>query len=270
MTRRAQQRILAVALLLAPTWANGGEREMLQLWDTHMASPGNHGALVSACRQYVAAQPNDPFVPVVHGIEAWHLLRAGQTEIGKMRLAPYLDSGDGPVQEGARRLARAWTTRILREDVVEALQCYYRKEVRYPPDLETLAAYPGLPHAETFPYADLWMRKWRYHLVGFERVPGFMDQKYELDSASIQPPSDLASALALPYATRIDVKPAPLTINSRGIPVTKFERVTAAQKKEVLVIPTGEEAGGIFLAYAGRQFIIVCDSLHWKVMAWGK
>lgn len=268
MARRAHIRILGVAILLAPTLTLGGERELLQLWNSHMAGADNHAAVVGACRHYVAARPKDPFVPVVHGIEAWHLLRAGRVENAEKRLAPYPASGADPLAEGANRLARAWTTRMLRDDLVEALQFYYRREVRYPPDLETLATYPGVPDATTVPLADLWMRKWRYRLTGFQGVPGFRDQKYELESVSIQPPSDLAAALAFPYAEQIDVKPAPLTINSGDVPVTKFERVTRAQGKEVIVIPTGSEVDGLFLAYAGREFVIVCDTLHWKVLEW--
>ncbi len=249
-----------VLLLLMPLVALGGERELWSLWQKHQAAPEDHAVVVKACRAYAAANPNDPFLPVVHGIEAWRLLRAEQLQDGVRRLSPYLKDQDDALGRGAQRLSRAWITRLQRERVVKALQHYYREEVRYPPDLQTLIAYPDLPGAAKLPLQDAWQKPWRYRLVGFDGVPGFRDQKYELESSSIQSPFDLDDALSLTYAKQIV---AQATRVSRTAPVVKLET-----PKETTISEVGKTVGGLYIAYAGKDIVILCDTLHWKVLPW--
>lgn len=261
-----------VILLFAPALGTAGERELWSLWNQHLATPGNHTDLVEACRAYTAAAPQDPLVPVVRSLEAWHLLAAGQTADAVRLLTAQLEPGDNPPApaRAAQRLARAWLTRVQRERVVDALQYYYRKEVRYPAKLEQLAKYPGLPDAANVPWQDASAKPWRYRRAGLADVPAFADQQYILESASIQPPSDLAAALALSYGDQIQVQANRLAGGTTADPIVQLRFVAGPRKGNVAMGQAGSDLGGLTLAHAGPGLVIVCDTLHWKILTWTK
>jgi hypothetical protein len=256
-------------LLLAPQVASGGERELWSLWKKHMAELDDHAGMVSACRKYASALPGDPFLPVVRSLETWHLLSSEQTDEAVRLLSSQLKSGDDTLDWGAQRVARGWFTRLQRERMVDALQYYYRKEVRYPEKLEELVAYPGLPGAKNLPLNDAWDRPWRYRLVGFKAVSGFRDQKYKLESNSIQPPLDTAGALARPYAEGFHVEPSRVAGNApQEKAVVKLEFLEGANKGKSSVGQVGEDIEGLTVAYAGKGLVVLCNSMHWKIITW--
>jgi hypothetical protein len=256
---RAQRLAFTVLLLLGPLAAPGGERELWMVWQRHMASPDDHAGVVDACRGYAATLPQDTFLPVIHGIEAWHLLRAGRAAEGIRVLTPYLNRAESPLEKGGQRLARAWVTRLQREWVVDALQAHYRLEICYPQDLDSL------PDAESLPRTDAWGTPWRYRLTGFQDVPGFRDQKYKLESVSIQPPHDVAAALAVPYGDRMVARPVRVPQSQT---LLKLETMAPEGTKDAVVSQAGESVDGIYIAHVGRNLVVLCDSLHWKVLPW--
>lgn len=262
--------IVAAALFLVPVICFGGENELLLLWKKHISETTNHSAMVNACRHYAAELPNDPLLPVVRGIEAWHMMSDGKKEEAARLLSPQLNGGPDALARGAERVARGWITRLQSERVVDALKYYYRKEVRYPTVLKELVSYPGLPGADQLPLKDAWGRAWRYRLIGFEGVPGFQDQKYSLESGSIQPPLNPAAALALPYAEQINVHPSRVAGSGApgDSPVVKLEFLDGANKGQSAIGQLGEEVAGITVAYAGEFLVVLGDSLHWKIVAW--
>lgn len=260
------------------------ERAMWDLWQTHTRLVEDHAAVVAACRAFVAERPDDPFVAVSHSLESWHLFKDGRTADAVAVLEPYLSKPGGEIAAGASILAKSWMTRLDRDRLVEALQAYYREEVRYPPTLQVLLHHGSVPGAGDLPSEDRFGVPWHYSLVGYEGVPGFRDQRYRLESALIQSTSDFREALGIPYGGRIGLIPDELTtIRVRGeenvlvhfVPTkpTAKKGVTAdgsppgqvGLSPKVTGIMTGGRVEDVFLAFVGRQVIVVCDDQHWKV-----
>lgn len=263
--------LIAVLVLLSPGSTSAGEREIWKLWQIHLEGLDQHPAVVKACRNYTAAYPSDAFLPVVQSIEAWHLLHAGKKSDAIRLLSQQLKSGDEPLARGAQRVARGWVTRLQRERVVDALQHFYRKEVRYPVKLEALKTYPGLPAAEKLPTMDAWGKPWRYRLAGFEGVPGFRDQKYTLESTFADPPWEMAAALAAPYAHQMNVTAAPVARNTReSVSTVKLEFLDGEAQSKTAVGQVGGTVENLTVAYAGKGLVILCDTLHWKILTWKK
>lgn len=263
-------RVVVAALGVAAAPGAAGtpaqEADLWAAWVRQQKAPLDHAGRVSDCRRFVAANPGDPLIPVLHGMEAWHLLSLERPEEATRVLLPYLSPGQDALRRGAGLLAKAWLTRLDRERVVAALQQYYRREVRYPASLEKIAAHPGIPESMRPPDTDRWGAAWQYRLVGFTGVPGFLDQRYELESPHFPHTSDLAAALAMPYAAQLRLAPVRVSLDSRGKSVVKFTPDSSpAEGEAVTVLSVGNEAGGLYLAFVGDHLVVVCDRLHWKV-----
>jgi len=261
--------LLMAHFLLLPSITKGGERELWSFWKKHSVDVENHADMVSLCQTYAQRYPDDSFLPVIRSMEAWHQLHLGKTEEARRLLLPQLEAEADALERGAQRLARSWMTRLEREKVVAALQYYYRKEVRYPSRLEELVSFAGMPDAKTLPLKDTWGRTWRYRLVGYKGMPGFLDQKYSLGSSSIQPPMDAAKAVLLPYAKEMNLQP--IRVGGGGAPgvsVVKLEYTSGPNQGQSAVGQVGEEVEGFTVAYAGSGLVLLCDSLHWNVLRW--
>jgi hypothetical protein len=262
--------VIGPALWLAGACAAlaNDERALWELWQTHTRLPDQPATVVAACRAYVSERPDDRFVPVAQGIEAWHLLRARQTATAVERLELHLDAGPGEVAGGARRLARAWLTRLDRDRLVNALQAYYREEVRYPASMEALFNHPGVEGPGDLPRTDRWEAPWRYRLVGYEGVPGFRDQRYLLESPVLAGRSDFATALEAGYASRMPLRPTRVTAargSGKGTTV-RFEPTRPGESGSgPVVLSVGGQAQDVYLAYLGSSLVVVCDDLHWAV-----
>jgi hypothetical protein len=245
---------IGAVLFACVAMANAADEDALQdLWKQHMTAPDDHDALIKACGEFAGAHANDPLLPIVRGLEEWHRMKAGQKEEWEKMLTADLALPAGAVNDGARRLALAWLTRVDREQVAAALQEYYRKQVAYPKSLELVAA--AKP-----PMNDRFGKPWVYRLTGFAKLPGFTDQKYSLQSAVLGEMSELKAAQQLPYASRIKAAPVQVVAGAGNAPAVKFNFGTAAG-----VVNVGQSAGELFLAYSGTQIIVVCDLAHWKV-----
>lgn len=239
---------LAVVLSLVCSAHAANEAALLELWNQHIAKPDDHDAAIKTCRAFAEANANDPLLPIAHGIEAWHHFRAGR-EADALRLTePYLAAPAGAVNDGARRVALGWLTRLDREKVAAALQGYYRKNVAFPKSLDQLAAGP--------PRTDRFGKPWAYQLTGFTKLRGFTDQKYSLQSSVLGDLSETKSALAVPYASRIAATPAQITGDA-----VRFN----IPGKGAALLGAGQAAGDLHLAFVGSQFVVVCDFTHWKI-----
>ena len=230
------------------------EDALLKLWKQHVDSPDDHEAAVKACRDFSIAHASDTLLPIVRGLEAWHLLRAAHRSEALQIMTADLAATPGPLTDGARRLAQAWLTRADRDQVTEALQNYYRKHVAYPKTLDQLPA-EGRP-----PLTDRFSEPWNYKLTGFGKLPGFNDQKYSLQSARLGDQSDFKGALALPYAARILAVPQQVIIAPGNTQAVKFN---VAGKSVVLGV--GLATGDLYLAFAGSKIVVACDYAHWKI-----
>ncbi len=235
--------------------AHGADEDALQdLWKQHITTPDDHDGLIKACGEFTGSHANDPLLPVVRGLEEWHRMKAGQKEEWEKMLGADLALPSGSLNDGARRLALAWLTRIDREQVAAALQDFYRKQVAYPKSLDLVAA--AKP-----PMNDRFGKPWAYRLTGFAKLPGFTDQKYSLQSAVLGELSELKAAQQLPYAARIKAVPVQVVAGAGNAPAVKFNFGNVAG-----VVNVGQSAGELFLAYSGTQIIVVCDLAHWKVL----
>jgi hypothetical protein len=248
--------LLALAILFGNRPARAADEAALQdLWKQQLATPDDHEALLKACHDFAAAHAGDPLLPVARGLEEWHLLRANRRPEALAMITADLTPQPGPVSAGAQHLARGWMTRVDREQVAEALQAYYRQQIAYPKSLDQL------PETGRPPLVDRLGKPWTYKLTGFAKLPGFTDQKYSLQSATLGDVSDFKTAVALPYAARIVAVPLqvlPAPGNSQAV---KFNLGGSAA-----VIGVGQGGGDLFLAYVGEHILVVCDYTHWKIL----
>ena len=232
------------------------EGAVLELWTQHIEAPNDHEAMLKACRDFAKAHPDDPLLPVVRGLEAWHQLRTDHRADALQIMAADLPAPPGPITDGARRIALGWITRVDRESVAAALQAYYRKQVAYPKSLELLPPDPKRPANDRFG------KPWNYKLTGFAKVPGFTDQKYSLQSGFLGDTSDFKAAVQLPYAARISATPAQVVAGPANLPAVKFNVAGGAP-----VIAVGQAAGDLYLAFVGARIVVVCDYTHWKIFS---
>ena len=252
--------LLCLAAFVSPACA-ANETGLLELWKQHLASPEDHEAVIKSCESFLLANPSDPLLPVVRGIEAWHHFRAGRNADALRMTEPYLAAPPGPVTDSARVLAQGWLTRLDREKVAAALQLYYRKEIAYPKTLEQVAKHPKIPADAQPPFTDRFGKPWIYRLTGFGKVPGFADQKYALESLALGDLSDLKTALQAPYASRIQATPAQVLAAPGNSVAVKFN----VPGKGAAVVGVGQAVGDLHLAFVGSQIVVVCDYTHWKI-----
>ncbi len=253
---RSRFLLLVWAVCVWSAAARAAEEEAVEaIWKQHLATPDDHEAVLKACRDFAAAHADDPLVPMVRGLEEWHLLRTGRRSDVLKMLAVDLTAPAGPVTGGARLLAQGWLTREDRDQVAAALQAYYRKQVAYPKTLEQL------PAESRPPLSDRFGKLWSYQLTGFAKVPGFTDQKYVLQSVLLGDTSDFKAALKLPYGTRIAAVPMQVLALPGGAQAVKFN-----MGKSPAVVGVGQAGGDLFLAFVGARILVVCDYTHWKIL----
>lgn len=253
--------------------AEADERGLWELWQQHAQPPYDHKALLAACQAFKDKHPSDPLTAVSRTMAGWHLLQLGRQKEAAEVFSSSLRLRGSSLSDSAKPMAQAWLTRMDREGVKEALQFYYRKKMGYPKKLEDLAAYAGLPESLKFLDRDRWGSTWSYQLTGFRTIPNMLDQKYRLRSVRLGGGSDLAKALAVPYAALILIEPVRVTSSVAGMEVLEFRSPPAnedategAPEPGKIILKVGSKSGSVFLAYVGRHLIILSDYHHWKVM----
>lgn len=248
-----------------------GERELWFFWNKHIKEVDDHQAVIQTCLAYASKFPQDPFLPLVQSIEAWHLLSRGKTDEAWKKFNSQLAGGESGLESAVQRVARGWITRLQQGQLRDALQIYYKKEVRYPERLDKLASHPGISASDQLPLKDAWNVSWNYKLVGFKGVAGFRDQKYELKSNSLLDGLGVQEALAVPYASGIHAEPSRVARGGApGIPVVQLNFTRGAKSGQRILGQVGREVEGLTVAYAGKDLVVLCDALHWSVLTWKK
>lgn len=237
------------------------EDALLELWKQQMETPDDHDAVIKACREFATTHAADPLLPVVRGFETWRMLRAGREPEAFKMIEADLVAPAGPVNDGARRLALGWMSRADREQVLPALQAYFRKEIAYPKTLEQVAAHPKLKALPQPPWRDRFGKPWDYSLTGFAKVKGFADQKYALRSAVLGDTSELKAALKLPYASRISAVPQQVIPAPGNTQAVKFNLAGSTA-----IVGVGQATGDLHVAFVGAKIIVVCDFTHWRIL----
>jgi hypothetical protein len=255
--------VTVAALALLSLSARAVEEEALQeLWKQHLAAGENHEDAIKLCRDYTAGHAGDPLLPVVRGFEEWHHLRAGRRSEALQMIVADAGGPAGPVQDGAKRLALGWLTRVDRDQVAAALQLCYRKQVAYPKSLDEMVTLLKLPPAGGPPMNDRFGKPWVYALTGFAKVAGFKDQKYSLQSPLLGDTSDFKAAVQLPYASRFVATPAQVVPAPGNTQAVRFN----LGGSKVAVVGAGQAAGDLYVAYIGTAILVVCDYTHWKIL----
>ncbi len=253
--------------LLSPLSHAANETAFVQLWKQHINHPDQHAETIVACREFSTNNKGDELVWVAEGIEAWHMLKANRNKEAVAILKSHLSPSAGGTGTGASTLAHSWMSLLDIDPVKKALQCYYRKEVRYPESLDALVGYPGIPANLKFRLNDRWDRPWNYRLIGFKSAPGFRNQRYSINSLRLDATPDLASTLQRPYASEIHARPMRTRTTGGGNVVVEFANWLGEQEEgQRFFLSSGRKSGDIFLAYVGEKLIIVCDRIHWKVL----
>lgn len=233
------------------------EKAVWDAWKAHLGASNNHVAAATVAQQALAAVPTNPLAPVIRGLIAWHVLQAGQTNAAVTALEPLLSAETTPLEAAGAEMARRWLSRADREKVRWVLARYYRDHVEYPPSLEPLKKGPKdtLP-----PLADRWQTPWDYRQSDFKALKGLTGQKYVLQSKKLGAASDLAAALALPYAGRMAWKP----VGAVGANNITFE--IGGEKPQKVPLSEGASLEGVTFAYAGLKILILCDGDYWLVL----
>jgi hypothetical protein len=247
----------AVSVGHAQSTVPPNERGLWKIWETSTNAVDATATVVTACQDFRAKSPRDPLGVVVAGLEAWHLLRTGNTNAA-VALFESMMSVPEPataLQAAGAEMARSWLTRLDREKVRLALKTIYAKEIAFPVTLEPVKTLKG-PRRP--PLQDRWGRSWEYRRES--AIQGLSAQQYILESTQLGSRSDLAQALALPYAGGISLAPV------RRLPASAdtIEFVTLAGKSAVL--QAGGTQEGTTIAYVGQNLLVMADGNHWRVV----
>lgn len=275
---------VASAALTAAQQPGPAERALASVWRQHIANPDDHTRVVHLCGLFKSKNPDTPLLVVSDGLTAWHLLKLGQTNAAVKVLEGMLTKAgkDAHLQAAANDMARAWLTRIDREETVRTLRRVYLDKVEYPISLDGLAE---LPADRKPPLTDRWGKRWSYQLAGFKYIRGVTAQRYQLHSVTLGQDSDLTAALARSYASGINLVPTKLLTSPRlavefgarsgddGLrgPSDLRRRPRPAEPAKTKVegkirLAPGQDADGIRLAYLGKTGIILTDRDHWLVL----
>jgi hypothetical protein len=243
----------------------GGESGIWLLWTRHSAAVSNHAQHAEAFQAFAARRPPDPFAPMAITLQAWHLLQLGRTAEAQALLQPLADQPPAdPIARGARELARGWLSLLDRERLAAALERYRVREIRYPERLADLESWPHL--GERPPFQDRWGNRWEYQTERLRSMPSLLGQRYSLGSRMLGDTRDFKTALALPYAGRIDLRPVQVRTVPNRQPIIEFVIEGAPAGTSPAMVMVGSAHQDITVAYASASLIVLHDRLHWKLV----
>jgi len=250
-----------VSILVTATVCNAqspaaDERGLWQVWAAS-TNAVDERAIVTACSEFRGKSPKDPLVVVAAGLEAWHLLKMGNTNAAVALFEPMaaLPENATYLQTAAADMARGWLTRLDRETVRNALKKIYARDIEFPSSLSALSS---LKNSPMFPSTDRWGKPWVYRLES--PLKGMSAQQFVLESVRLGSRSDLVKALALPYAGQINMEP----VRMSPVSADTVEFTTLAGKTAFL--QAGGTLSGISVAYLGSNLIVMADENHWRVV----
>ena len=254
--------IVACAVAVAVCHAESplaDENGLWQIWVNHTNAAPDHVAIAQACEAFCVKTPADPLSFVAKGLGAWHLLKADKTNEAARLLEPMAVLSSNALEKAGAEIARSWLTRIDREMVRVALKRVYLRDVEFPFSLDTIKNLKGVKQP---PITDRWNQPWSYKPAELPTIKGSYRQRYALESSRLGSNSDLAQSLAVPYASRITIKPV-RTMDSGGA-VETVEFTLPTQKNALLMV--GTEIDGVTFAFAGKSIIVLSDNDYWQVL----
>ncbi len=240
--------LLLLALALPVLAADPDEVLFGRLFRLHLNTATGDVAVADQAGQTAAALTPGTYRAAARAVQAWRLLRAGQT--GEAR-AVYQAMLDDPATPAApAELARRWLTRLDREDVRAALQQDWARHIRYP---DTLDALPP-PHP---PLKDRWNSPWFYKSRSLKRLNATA-QRYELQSSRLGTDSDLAAALARPWPAELPFRPLRVSAAAGSTPVVTFETL-GQTPPQTMTFSEGKAWNGFVLLSVGPQALLIAN-----------
>jgi hypothetical protein len=238
------------------------ETALHRLWLLHLATPGNHETVITACRAFETQYPESVLFPVARGLLAWRLMKDGQTADAGKALAALSDPRRSTFDAPAAEMARRWLTRLDVETVRAALRVHYQKQIAYPSSLDDLVLPKNHPRP---PKTDRWDQPWKYEAAGLQHIAGTPGQTYRLQSLTLGAHSDLASALQRPYAGTLKVR-AVQTIPGKdgGHPSVSFE--LAGARPRLMILAPGSITDAFTFCHAGETILVLSDGEYWLVL----
>ena len=234
------------------------ENGLWRLWTSHTNAVADHATIVADCQTFRTKSPNDPLAVVAQGLEAWHLLKEGKMSDAARLLEPMVGVSGDALQKAGAEIARGWLTRLDRELVRAALTRVYSRDVEFP---ASLAAIKTIKEITQPPFADRWQQPWSYQTTELPTIAGTQQQHYVLESNRLGANSDLANALAIPYASRITIEPVRIMGDDSTGSAVEF----TSPARNSIIQTEGTEVDGITLAFMGKKIIVLSDSDHWRV-----
>ncbi|MBN2302652.1 MAG: hypothetical protein JXN60_09065 [Lentisphaerae bacterium] len=234
------------------------EKTLWSIWKMNSDNSDDHKNIINACAKFKKSARSDPFTVVTDGIAAWHYLKIGNRTAATELLTPALSTrSTTTLNKIAAYIARTWLTRIDMEIVKQALEIVYHEEIEYPATLDKLKEFT----VKQPPMTDQWGDPWIYKLVSLKYLTNINGQKYEIESRTLRHNSDLSTALNIPYAAKISLKPSSL-----GRDNTTVRFVTTDDTRQDIYIALDSTREGITVAYIGDKLLIISDGNHWAVM----
>lgn len=240
------------------------EAILWRLWNRHMADTSDHETLTGLFQDFSRQHADDPLEPVARTLAAWHLLKLNRLDDAREWLTPLLAPTRQPPARGAHELARAWMSRLDREEVVRALDWYRTREVHFPPRLASLLEHPALPAELRPPATDRWGQQWVYRAEAMRTMPQLAGQRYTLESRSLSGTSDFKRSLAAPYAEGIPFETA--RVLSTGGRISTVQLIHPDQPGAPVAVSVGARHDDVYVEYASEHLIILRDSKHWKLI----
>jgi len=265
----------AECLAQAPSsTASIDEKSLWDIYKLQQEKPDDHQGLYTACMELAKKAPKDRLSSVLMTMASWHQLKLGNKEsaIKLFRTVISMESSD-PLGIAAANMSRAWLTRIDMEQVKQALQLCYYKNIIYPKTIDEIKPFQkdGQP-----PLVDRWNKQWVYSLEEskYAKKAGIATygQFWSLKSSMLGTNSAmrnvgataLTKALKVSYGAGIALKPAKLLSGTPGKEMVQFETTDGKQARVILTF--GVETGGMVLCYAGPKLIILSDMNHWAIL----
>lgn len=251
---------LALFLVVAVTGrAQSVKADEKGLWDVWCSGTNKSfeaSEIAEACKKFRTNAPQDPFMVVVSGLEAWNRLKRGDTATATAIFNTMVVKGSATgLRKAGDEMARSWLTRLDREQVTRSLKEIYRRDIEFPASLEALKT---LGDKASPPLTDRWGKPWVYKKGS--AIKGMESQRYVLESSMLGTRSDLKAALKIGYAERMDLKPVRMVPGS--IVVVEFKTADG----RTLLREEGDRGNVVNLVYVGTYIIVLSDGNHWSVM----
>jgi hypothetical protein len=233
------------------------EAALLKLWEMQKQDPANHTAVIQAAEAFEQNFGKSPLVVVIHGMAAWHQLKAGNSQEAQRILESLASGGAMPLSAAGREMAYCWLTRMDIEVVKEGLRKVFADHIEYP---ETLDPVGNLPANLRPPMKDRWGAHWSYHTADFKQIKAGAKSNFVLQSTKLGDSSDLEKALARPYGggQRWQLTPMP---PQGGKSLFKVSGTGGSQ----ILVGEGAVAGNLSFPYRGDAFLILSNGDYWFI-----